>query len=86
MLLEKIKQLLKNGVPSVVVFENEKPAYVIMEYSFFENIVPAKTEMNEKNSKDELTKNLILEDIEDENVDYVQGGEGVKLCLSDLPV
>ena len=89
MLFDKIKQLLKNGAPSVVILENEKPAYVIMEYSFFEKMVSAEKGARkniEMDMLDSVVQSLNLDEMEEERVDDMSEEENAKFNLSDLPV
>lgn len=89
MLLNKIKQLLKNGASSAVILENEKPAYVIMEYSFFEKMVPAESELGESievDASDDPAQNLMLDELEEESASDVLKEKDIKFNLSDLPI
>ncbi len=91
MLLDKIKQLLKNGVLSAVILENEKPAYVIMEYSLFEKMVPAESELGksisiEVDASNDPAQNLMLDELEEESASDVLEEKDIKFNLSDLPI
>mgnify|MGYP001572117607 CR=1 FL=1 len=89
MLLNKIKQLLKNGASSAVILENEKPAYVIMEYSFFEKLIPAESELSksvEVDASDDAVQNLMLDELEEEIAYDVSEEKDIKFSLSDLPI
>jgi hypothetical protein len=89
MFFDKIKRLLKNGTSSVVILENERPAYVIMDYAFFEKMALAESGARkniEINMSDNVVQSLNLDELEEESVDDVLEEENVEFNLSDLPV
>ncbi|KKR10202.1 MAG: hypothetical protein UT37_C0004G0031 [Parcubacteria group bacterium GW2011_GWA2_39_18] len=89
MWLDKIKQLLKNGLSSAVILENDKPAYVVMEYSFFEKMTLADNRAHkniEAATSDDAVQNLMLDELEEENADDVLEEKDIKFSLSDLPM
>lgn len=93
MSFDEIKQLLKNSA-SVVVMEDDRPAYIVMNYSFFEKIMndEGKEKVSGKSFKPELnysleklTNNLTLEELE-EDLHKEEENSGASISLSDLPV
>lgn len=76
--------MIQNGIPSIVVTENNKPAYVVMDYEFFERNILTRTVNQEISIETEtLAQSIPLDDL-DEQPRQVSGQN--PLGISDLPI